>query len=1363
MSIRSFLVTLIFVSSITILHAGHDLPTGFFENKGQVVDPQGNAQPQLHYLLPLPGMNVQLHNCGFSYETFEAAREIKGNERHPEITETRNLHRVDVLFPGANTNPQIIAEEPLAARYHYYTTGTPAQGVTGVRQFRKITYKNLYPSIDLELQVGDAEKPFEYNFIVHPGGNPSSIRLQYSGALSSKLENGNVVLELAHGTLEENIPHSFIRESGETVQVHYRKLRGDTYGLQVSPYTSGQTLVIDPVPVRKWATYFGGASSENAYGMDVGPAGDVFITGNSQSSNNIATFGAFQSTVNFLGDAYIAHFNSDGTLDWATYFGNSGRDVGEEIAIDGNGDVVMVGYTESSSGLATTGSHQATYRGNQDGLMVKFNAIGNRLWCTYFGGFDEDDIRDVAIGPNSTIYIAGTTQSLNYISTSGTHQPSMSGTNEDAFLAKFDASGNQIYGTYYGSISTEWGNAVAVDSAGNAYFAGWTTSSNNLATSGTHQSINSGGGEAFLGKFDNTGNRVWATYFGGPAREQAFDVALDNQGYIYMSGETQSTSGVATVGTHQVTYGGAQGYFGDAYAAKFFPNGTLVWATYYGGNDSEDGEGISVDDQGNVYMAGLTESPNNIASPAALYSSFGGGGFDGYIVVFDSMGQRTWGSYYGSAGSDVVWAIKATYNGVFYVAGSGQSFGNNEFATVGAHQGSSGGFADAVLARFGTGGVGGRVFFDLDEDCVEDSMEWGLSGKVLEFQPGPYYASTTESGDYGLDLPPGTYTVQVDTTPYWRPICPVNPATQTFTVVHADSLIDSLDFALTGPLCTDPQISIVSGNVRPCFSNNQFYIQACNGGNATGQLDSAYAILDFGPNLFPLASTLPLIPQPDSTYRVDLGNILPGDCVPFSVTCSLSCAFPVRQTVCVEGNLFPADSCALDSTPNPPIGSCTGAWDKSHLVVEGSCDGDSLVRFAIYNFGGNPGGNMACFREYRLFSNNQFVLKDSFQLVGGDSLILFFPANGSTFRLETDQHPLHPGNPHPSTFVEACGDSASVAANWIPGIVNQWPLDDADPVTDILCVQTSASYDPNDKTGFPLGITSDHLIEANTDLEYRIRFQNTGTDTAFTVLIRDRLPANLDINSVISGASSHPYTFRIFGDRMLEWRYDNILLPDSNTNEPASNGVVSFKVKQVPNLPDGTLIFNQAAIYFDYNAPIITNFARHKIGDTLSEYCTLNATIDVQGSTLFAEQAGDAYQWIDCSTGQPIAGATDSSYIVTANGDYAVVISVDLCEPDTSACETVTLVGVSEVGVGASVYPNPAEGQVAIRLDQEVSQFSVSIIGLDGKQVARLDFPQGGSQFVMPLNGFASGIYLLKLDDGDRTQFVRLAILNEGR
>jgi uncharacterized repeat protein (TIGR01451 family) len=234
---------------------------------------------------------------------------------------------------------------------------------------------------------------------------------------------------------------------------------------------------------------------------------------------------------------------------------------------------------------------------------------------------------------------------------------------------------------------------------------------------------------------------------------------------------------------------------------------------------------------------------------------------------------------------------------------------------------------------------------------------------------------------------------------------------------------------------------------------------------------------------------------------------------------------------------------------------------------------------------------MQCYSPVRVYVDGILTYIDSVMLNGGETIVFSYPGNGQTWILQADQHPLHPGNSNPNDHVEACGN----LSNWTPGLVNTMPLDDADPVIDIYCGLVTGSYDPNDKTGYPLGVGNDHFVSPNGKLDYVIRFQNTGTDTAFTVVVRDTLDVDLDIFSTKSGIASHNYSFKMYGPRILEWTFNNIMLPDSASDQEGSNGFVTFTVLQNPELPNGTVINNRVGIYFDFNDPIITNTTTHTI------------------------------------------------------------------------------------------------------------------------------------------------------------------------
>ena len=135
----------------------------------------------------------------------------------------------------------------------------------------------------------------------------------------------------------------------------------------------------------------------------------------------------------------------------------------------------------------------------------------------------------------------------------------------------------------------------------------------------------------------------------------------------------------------------------------------------------------------------------------------------------------------------------------------------------------------------------------------------------------------------------------------------------------------------------------------------------------------------------------------------------------------------------------------------------------------------------------------------------------------------------------------------------------------------------------------TGSYDPNDKAVTPGDGDAGTIYGTDTLLTYRIRFQNTGTDTAFTVVVKDTLQMDLDMETLIPGPSSHPYTLSVEDERTLVFTFDNIMLPDSFVNEPASNGFVFFDIRPIEGTAYGTVIENTAAIYFDFNPPVITN------------------------------------------------------------------------------------------------------------------------------------------------------------------------------
>jgi hypothetical protein len=214
---------------------------------------------------------------------------------------------------------------------------------------------------------------------------------------------------------------------------------------------------------------------------------------------------------------------------------------------------------------------------------VKFDASGTRLWGTYYGGNDTDWGYSCTTDAIGNVYLAGYTESTNSvtIATSGAHQTSIGGY-DDAFLVKFDASGTRLWGTYYGGTSDDYGRSCTTDASGNVYLAGWTSSTTAIATSGAHQTTYGGYWDAFLGKFDASGTRLWGTYYGGSDWDFGYSCTTDASGNVYLAGWTMSTNAIATSGAHQATIGGGR----DVFLVKFDGNGSSAGLEDLHENDS---------------------------------------------------------------------------------------------------------------------------------------------------------------------------------------------------------------------------------------------------------------------------------------------------------------------------------------------------------------------------------------------------------------------------------------------------------------------------------------------------------------------------------------------------------------------------------------------------------------------------------------------------------------------------------------------------------------------------------------------------------------------------------------------------------
>ncbi|MEO8588004.1 MAG: SBBP repeat-containing protein, partial [Flavobacteriales bacterium] len=672
-------------------------PAGFEENKGQVRTTGGDAAPFVRYRLSQGNTQLFLLENGIAYQFSrihypDGYAELKADARHDSKKQGQldamreqvrlETYRMDMMLDGADTKAQITTEGRSEDYTQYYN-----HDVLDVRTYTKVTYHEIYPGIDWVVYT--TEKGMKYDFVVRPGADPNQIRMRFEHHEELSLDaDGNLIHGNRMGRLTEERPVSF--QDGKEIATRFA-LDGDRLRFVMDRYDHSKSLTIDPDLI--WGTYYGGGGFEEGTDCATSATGDVALAGWSDSNTGIASGGYQNAFGGGNADAFLAVFNSNGVRLWATYYGGTSNEVGHGCAFDASGNVYLCGYTESASGIAS-GGHQGTYGGATDVFLVKFNSSGTRQWGTYYGGSDWDDRAHCATDPSGNVFLSGLTSSSTGIA-SGGHQNTFGGA-IDGFLAKFNANGNRQWGTYYGGSGDEIKNECTADVNGNVYLAGETSSSTGIASGGFLNTYAGGDRDLYLAKFNSSGNRLWATYYGGAGTESDGSCATDASGNVYLAGTTQSPSGIAS-GGHQNSYGGGMlADLGDGLLVKFSSSGARLWATYYGGSGLENGTGCAVDGLGNVYLVGETQnSTSGIAFDG--YQSTYAGQNDAYLVKFDPSGTRQWGTYYGGPNTEYAGGCSAGEEEMVYIAGTTTS---SSGIAYNGHQNSSSNQA-AYLAKFG--------------------------------------------------------------------------------------------------------------------------------------------------------------------------------------------------------------------------------------------------------------------------------------------------------------------------------------------------------------------------------------------------------------------------------------------------------------------------------------------------------------------------------------------------------------------------------------------------------------------------------------------------------------------------------------
>ncbi|PWA07409.1 DUF7948 domain-containing protein [Flavobacterium psychrotolerans] len=755
------LLAFITIISFHLFSQNKNQSIGFTENKGQIINQKGKPNPAVKFLLNSSGLNVQLRKNGFSYDVYETKKhpltEKQKKEQHPtafpdndkdrfpDYTLEYIYHRIDIDFVDSNPNVEFIKEGESADYDNYYNIVNRPEGITNVHKFKQLTYKNIYPNIDVVFSIPkDSLKTVEYNFVVHPGGKTSDIQMKFKGAQTDLVDN-KIRIKVRFGEMEETLPMSWTENGNEKtdIAIGYRKIKKNVYGFESTDSVSDKRVIIDPVPVRLWGTYYGGEGleiSSSVFAKD----GFVYWAVITYSSENIASVGAHQNYYASNGgyDAFFTKLNSDGTRVWGTYYGGAYADIINQIKVSNNDNIYIAGETLSKTNISTIGSHQQNSGdpvwNTYDGFLVKFESNGIRQWGTYYGDLNDERINSLIIDSNEKIYISGETSSDKSIATIGSYQPNHTNQSQypyDGFIAKFNSDGVREWGTYCGGNKRDTILDSKLDSNGNLILMGSTNSTLGISTSNAYQEINNGA-DGFLMKFDLNGNRIWSTYFGGNNDDYFYNLGIDSSDNLYCFGQTNSTANIATTGVFQEIYLKNSIANNSGCIFKFDSNGFKMWGSYF----FPETLGGSVSKSGDIYFTGRVE--NGFLPTPNAYQEIRNLGTESYLVKFNTNGQRDWATYFGGIGADNAFITSADDNFNIYLAGLTNSLTN--IATPNTYQPNR--YPDTNFYTFNTGDAFLVKFRDCFSStttssnspiCIGSSLELKASGGTNYSWTGP--------------------------------------------------------------------------------------------------------------------------------------------------------------------------------------------------------------------------------------------------------------------------------------------------------------------------------------------------------------------------------------------------------------------------------------------------------------------------------------------------------------------------------------------------------------------------------------------------------------------------------------------------
>ncbi|MDF1541080.1 MAG: SBBP repeat-containing protein [Candidatus Thorarchaeota archaeon] len=367
-----------------------------------------------------------------------------------------------------------------------------------------------------------------------------------------------------------------------------------------------------------YSAIIGGTGSDRAYSIAVDNEGNAYVVGQT-SSDNFPIVNSYDTSYNGGSDCFLFKLNPDGdTLLYSSYIGGSNSDSAESIFLDESGNVYIAGSTWSFEFPVTLGAFDESYNADGDGFVLKLNSVCDTLnFSTFFGGFGNDYLYSIVVDSVGAAYVAGMTTSRDIPTTSDAFDISFNGGYWDCMVFKLDSEGKKLnFSTYYGGSDSDDVSSILVDSYGDVYMVG-TTSSTDFPSVYRHGNVLDRSDDCYVLKLDSSRNSiVFSTIVGGSRYDYGGDFAIDSNGCIIVTGETYSSDFPIT----SASIASSKNERTDVFAFKLNSSGNeILYSTLIGGSHYEEAYAIALDSEDNAIMTGYTRSPD--FPTQELYSS----------------------------------------------------------------------------------------------------------------------------------------------------------------------------------------------------------------------------------------------------------------------------------------------------------------------------------------------------------------------------------------------------------------------------------------------------------------------------------------------------------------------------------------------------------------------------------------------------------------------------------------------------------------------------------------------------------------------------------------------------------------------